>query len=86
MDNINKSHSYSSRKIQKKLTNGLWTTLTWFLIAIIMIPILFLILTSFRSRVDITTSTSSLLPDVWQFENYPNMWKTFNLVPSSQTV
>lgn len=76
-----KKRSLISRKTQLKISNGLLTTLTWVLIAIIMIPILFMLLNSFRSRTDICSSTAPLIPQVWHPDNYTNMWKAFKFGP-----
>jgi multiple sugar transport system permease protein len=81
MKNSDKKRSIISRKTQLRISNGLLTTLTWVLIAIIMIPILFMILNSFRSRTDITSATAPLIPQIWHPENYTNMWKAFKFGP-----
>ncbi len=81
MKTSDKKRSFLSRKAQLRISNGLLTTLTWVLIAIIMIPILFMLLNSFRSRTDITSATAPLFPQIWHPENYTNMWKAFKFGP-----
>ncbi len=81
MENTMKKPQLSKRQIQRKLTDGLLTTLTWVLIGVIMIPLLFMILTSFRPRTDIISSSAPLFPEVWHWENYTNMWKAFKFGP-----
>lgn len=81
MEKIEKMKFRISRRTQIKISNGLLTTLTWILISIIMIPILFMILNSFRPRTDIINSTAPLIPKIWRPENYSNMWKAFKFGP-----
>ncbi len=80
MENIEKK-TYLSRKTRLAISDGLVTTLTWILVAIIMIPILFMLLNSFRPRTDIISSTAPLIPKALHFENYTNMWKAFKFGP-----
>ena len=81
METTAKKRLPSKRQLRIKFTSGMLTTLTWVLIAIIMIPIVFMILTSFRPRTDIINSHAPLIPEVWHWENYTNMWKTFKFGP-----
>ncbi len=81
MENTMEKVRPSKRQIRRKVANGFLTTLTWVLIAVIMIPILFMLLNSFRPRTDIISSSAPLFPDVWHWENYTNMWKAFKFGP-----
>jgi multiple sugar transport system permease protein len=64
------------------------TALHWLLnlalvvmILIILTPIVFMIVTSFRPRHDITDPNAPLLPPVWQVENYTRMWEYVEFGP-----
>lgn len=81
MEKIEKKRFTISRKTRLKISNSLLTLLTWVMITIIMIPILFMLLNSFRARTDITSSTAPLIPHIWHPENYTNMWKAFKFGP-----
>ncbi len=81
METTQKRRLIAKRQTRIRITNALLTTLTWILVFIIMVPILYMIITSFRPRADIVSSTAPLIPKVWRFDNYTNMWKAFKFGP-----
>lgn len=44
------------------------------LIVLILTPVVYMLLGSFKTRSEFTNSDGSLTPAVWQFQNYPTMW------------
>jgi multiple sugar transport system permease protein len=71
----------SRRQIKAQVTNTLLTSLTWFFVFVLMVPILLMLITSVRPRADISSSIAPLIPTVWHFENYAKMWQTIKFGP-----
>jgi multiple sugar transport system permease protein len=59
--------------LRHHLTERALDLLLLLLIAFILAPVLFLIISSFKTREEVTSGTA-LLPNVWMFSNYPDMW------------
>lgn len=62
------------RIIRERLLDALLIVLVFFMVA----PILFLIISSFKTTSEFTSTTAGLFPEVWQFKNYPDMWQRAN--------
>src|SRR5262249_18516427 len=60
-------------RLQHVLGERLLDLLLIVLVLFMVGPILFLLVSSFKTRAEIT-SGDQLLPAVWQFGNYPDMW------------
>jgi multiple sugar transport system permease protein len=84
MNTLAKPSRLSAEKRRRAVANFLLTALLWILIAILQIPILLMILTSFKARADIVSTTSPFIPAVWHFENYARMWEALKFGPLFQ--
>jgi multiple sugar transport system permease protein len=69
-----KSSPIRWRRVRSRIIHYLLNLLLAALIVIVLTPIALMVLTSFRERFDITDPEAPLLPDVWHFENYVEMW------------
>lgn len=58
---------------------GLWISLVLVLI-IWMIPFIFMVFTSLKTRGELMTGSPFALPEQWVFENYADAWERGNLV------
>ncbi|MBV9171416.1 MAG: carbohydrate ABC transporter permease [Chloroflexi bacterium] len=60
-------------RLQNTATERLLDVLLIVLILFMVAPIAFLLVSSFKTRSEVV-SGAQLLPSVWQFQNYPEMW------------
>jgi len=60
--------------LRYRVVNWLLTALLYVLIAIILVPILYMLLVSFKPRQDVISMTAPFIPDEWHPENYVEMW------------
>ncbi|MBN1487532.1 MAG: carbohydrate ABC transporter permease [Anaerolineae bacterium] len=72
------SASYSKRRL---ISHWAQNILLIVMIAVLMSPIALMVVTSFKDRADITSSTAPLIPPVWHFENYREMWEYVDFGP-----
>jgi multiple sugar transport system permease protein len=63
----------SWERVQHQVTERALDVLLLVLVAFMVAPVVFLLLSSFKTRSEVT-SGSDVLPAVWQFQNYPDMW------------
>jgi multiple sugar transport system permease protein len=66
---------------RRRLTGFLQNLLLAGLVTLILIPILYMVIVSFKDRAEITSLTAPLLPAVWRFENYAQMWRSVKFGP-----
>ncbi len=71
--------------VRRRLPHWFLNLLLIVLIAIILAPIVFMLITSFRGRTDITNPEAPLLPPVWHYENYTGMWDYVDFGPLFRT-
>lgn len=74
---------------RKKLLNWFWNLVLWTLIAIIVLPIFYMVLVSLKPRGEILCPYCSIFPTEWRFQNYLEMWKSLKfstLFSNSMTV
>lgn len=64
-------------RLRRTLIERLLDLLLVVLIAGIVLPILYLAVGSFKSRSEVTSGTN-LLPAIWRFSNYAEMWERVN--------
>jgi multiple sugar transport system permease protein len=72
---------WTSLRVRQRLTHWSLNLLLAGLIVVILAPIVFMVITSFRPRNDITDPQAPLLPAVWHFENYSEMWQYIDFGP-----
>jgi multiple sugar transport system permease protein len=62
--------------MQLRRTIGPWleNILLAGLVGLFLLPIAYMVIVSFKERSEVTNTTAPLLPTVWHFENYINMW------------
>lgn len=70
-----------SRRARRTVTHWFLNLLLGVLIVIVLLPIVFMVITSFRERNDITNPEAPLLPSVWHYENYTEMWTHVDFGP-----
>ncbi len=75
------SRPLSLNRIGRALTNAGLNLTLGVLIVLILSPILFMLITSFRPRHDITDPEAPLIPRQWHFENYTEMWDYVDFGP-----
>jgi multiple sugar transport system permease protein len=68
-------------RVRRTVTHWFLNLLLIVLIVIILAPIVFMVITSFRERNDITDPEAPLLPSVWHYENYVEMWNYVQFGP-----
>ncbi|HZU87606.1 MAG TPA: carbohydrate ABC transporter permease [Anaerolineaceae bacterium] len=73
-ENMRKVSRISSARTRQKFVNWGLNILTWVMIFIILIPIIFMVVGSFKSRGEFTSPISPIFPEVWHIENYATMW------------
>ncbi len=73
--------SIRAAKIRSVIVNRLLDLLLWVIVFIILIPIFYIILASFKGRGEITNPTAPVIPEVWNFKNYPEMWRQIKFGP-----
>lgn len=71
----------SWRHVRRTVVNWSLNLLLIALITLILLPIAFMVITSFRGRTDITNPEAPLIPSVWHVENYREMWNYVNFGP-----
>ncbi|MBN1811149.1 MAG: carbohydrate ABC transporter permease [Anaerolineae bacterium] len=69
------------RDARRRATHWFLNLLLVGLIAIILTPIVFLIITSFKGRITITDPQAPFLPSTWRYQNYTEMWEYINFGP-----
>lgn len=67
--------------LRRTIGNGLQNLLLIVLIALILVPIIYMVIVSLKERSEITSVTAPLLPAVWHFENYIEMWDRVEFGP-----
>jgi multiple sugar transport system permease protein len=67
----------SAIRVRRFATARLLDLLLLTLVVLMVSPIAFLIVNSFKTRAEVTTGVN-LLPAVWQVDNYPDMWSRVN--------
>ncbi|NOK61389.1 MAG: Various polyols ABC transporter, permease component 2 [Chloroflexi bacterium AL-W] len=60
------------------VTERLLDLLLAFLIFLMIAPIIFLIVSSFKTSNEFVSSTGAFFPAEWQFSNYPELWRQAN--------
>lgn len=70
-----------SYKLRQQITHQLLNLLLIVLILIMLIPIALMIVTSFKARADIASATAPLLPRLWLWSNYVEMWEHVSFGP-----
>ncbi|MDD2214544.1 MAG: carbohydrate ABC transporter permease [Oscillospiraceae bacterium] len=73
---MNESHAVYSR--QAKLGRALIWLLVSFFCILMVFPILYIILGSFKTNQELLVGGTSLLPSVWVLDNYTQAWKQAN--------
>jgi multiple sugar transport system permease protein len=68
-------------KSRRKWTSCLLSVLLVFLVALILIPIVYMMLVSLKERTEVTSLTAPLLPTTWRFDNYAQMWSYVKFGP-----
>ncbi|RME75765.1 MAG: carbohydrate ABC transporter permease [Chloroflexi bacterium] len=68
-------------RARQRLTDWVLNALLVFLIALFMAPIVYMIIVSFKERSEITSIHAPLLPSVWRFQNYIEMWEYVDFGP-----
>lgn len=71
----------SKSRVRRVIGETLLNLLLCILIGIILIPILYMVLISFKGRNEILNTAAPLLPTTWHWENYPQMWKQIRFGP-----
>ncbi len=78
------SDSYDSNgsvRAHRRLTGCLQNLLLAVLLVLILIPIGYMVIVSFKERSEVTSLTAPLLPLIWHFENYAQMWSYIKFGP-----
>lgn len=68
-------------RLRHRAVHWLLNLILILLILVILVPIAFMIVTSFRPRNDITDPQAPLVPPVWHIENYTEMWDYVDFGP-----
>jgi multiple sugar transport system permease protein len=66
---------------RRRLLDRLADLLLIGLIALLLVPIVYMLLGSFKSRAEFTSSRAPLLPTVWRWGNYAEMWERVDFGP-----
>lgn len=78
---IGKRGQINWKRVRRQVTHWLLNLLLIVLIAIILAPIVFLVITSFKDRTDITDPEAPFLPSTWKLANYTEMWEYVEFGP-----
>ncbi len=70
--------SYESRQ---RIAHWLQNALLFAIILIMMIPIGMMLITAFKERSAITDTQAPLLPNIWRWQNFTEMWEYVNFGP-----
>lgn len=82
---IGKKPLFRRVRVRRLVAHWFLNVLLVVLIVIILTPIALMILTSLRERNDISDPEAPLLPSVWHFENYTEMWDYVDFGPLFRT-
>ena len=66
---------------RRRMVGWLLTGSLWVLVLILLLPIVLMIVYSFKTRAEIISSSAPILPAVWHWENYANMWQSLKFGP-----
>ncbi|MBN1439255.1 MAG: carbohydrate ABC transporter permease [Anaerolineales bacterium] len=80
---------FTTARGRSRLLNWFWSLILWALVAVILLPIFYMVLVSLKPRGEILCPYCSIFPTEWRFQNYSEMWKSlkFNtLFSNSLTV
>lgn len=80
-----KMPSISWVQLRSKVIHWLLNAVLAVMIVIIISPIVFMVITSFRGRTDITDPEAPLIPPVWHYDNYVGMWDYVDFGPLFRT-
>jgi multiple sugar transport system permease protein len=72
-------------KLKRLTIHWLQHLLLIVLIGMILAPILIMIVTSFKSKNEIISTTAPFFPQTWRWENYTQMWDRVDFGPLFQT-